>query len=1106
MPRNFWRCFAAVWICGLAGRLPAQTNDAPDSPVLTDIHAIWSHRQQPLRIRAEAVIYYFDRSWSVAWGESLGSPLFLPIQQIPVDLRVGDRVVFDGVVNPAQVQWDWAQTKVTILERGVATTPVAITNLYTSKDAPRLVSVEGLLDQLLSADTLHSTFHFIGEDRGAWLNVLLASNNQALPFGAGEFIRAKCIYSPRFDENGELSQVDLWVAGPSDVQVIGSLANAPRFTGPILPIDDVQDDIALDRRVNVRGVVHAHDIGQWVDVWDQTGQIFVQSEQTLPVRTGDLVEASGFPYVMGVQRYLRRAMYRPIAATNAPSLNAAETKPAIPLRLAERVRELDRQTAELHLPVQLRAVVTWGNTNSNFLYVQDGSGGIQVMTPTGDSAQVMQPGAIVDVRGETAEGDFVPVITNATVAVRGFHRIDDVPLITLEQAMTGAYDGRLVQMRGLLRKSAVRGGIARWQMAASSGDFEVCARPNRAVRLTVGSIVRVQGVCAAVCNRRHQLTGITLWSAETDRTHVDEPAPDDPFAEPLRALADLRRFNLQTDLDRRVRTSGTVILHAPGRYLYIEDLQGGAGSDEVDSVLALSSQTNALQIGDKVEVTGFPGHQGRRFVLREAIYRKIGSGAEPAAKALGDGGIINPDLDGVLAKVDGRLLNAIQAGGEIRMLVETRDATVQGILESRAGDRERLDGLRAGSQLALTGIYEIQTDEYNQPRSMHLRLRGWDDIKVLAQPPWWTPGRMWAALLAVVCVSFVSVVWGVLISRKNLQLHQTKAALQAAHDKLETRVAERTRELREQIAEKERAHAELAETQVNLMTASRQAGMAEVATGVLHNVGNVLNSLNVSANVLQDRIQRLSVDSVAKIASLLEQNANSLDRFFTENPKGRLIPEFLRKLGQNLERSRGELAEETKIIARNIEHISTIISMQQNYARLGGVIEMVDPASIVEDAIAINGGSLKSHDIELSRDYKSVPQITVDRHKMLQILINLISNAKHALAESRGEKRLSISIAPGADRVRILVADNGIGIAKENLNRIFSQGFTTRKDGHGFGLHSGAIAAKELGGALTAQSDGLGQGATFALELPLTARTSGATARTDAPAVKVNAA
>jgi C4-dicarboxylate-specific signal transduction histidine kinase len=173
-------------------------------------------------------------------------------------------------------------------------------------------------------------------------------------------------------------------------------------------------------------------------------------------------------------------------------------------------------------------------------------------------------------------------------------------------------------------------------------------------------------------------------------------------------------------------------------------------------------------------------------------------------------------------------------------------------------------------------------------------------------------------------------------------------------------------------------------------------------------------------------------------------------------------------------------------LGKNIEHIKEIVAMQQSYARMSGVTEDLKADALVADALSINEGALGRHGVRVAREYQDVELVRVDKHKALQILINLIRNAKYAMdASAKSDKILTMSIAPSADnRVRIQVRDSGIGIPPENLTLIFQHGFTTKKDGHGFGLHSSANAAREMGGSLTAQSDGPGQGAVFTLELP----------------------
>ena len=318
--------------------------------------------------------------------------------------------------------------------------------------------------------------------------------------------------------------------------------------------------------------------------------------------------------------------------------------------------------------------------------------------------------------------------------------------------------------------------------------------------------------------------------------------------------------------------------------------------------------------------------------------------------------------------------------------------------------------------------------------------------------------------------------------------HHAQDALLEAKQMLEQRVSERTRELREQIAAKELAHTELAEAQQDLIVASREAGMAEVATGVLHNVGNVLNSVNVSSTLIRDKLRRSEISSLSKLRDLLRQHEADLGAFLTTDPKGRLVPGFMIQLAERLEQEHTALEEEQRQLVGNVEHINEIVAMQQNYARVSGFLEQVSIASLLNDALQMNAAGLTRHGVRVVRHYAEVPPLILDKHKVLQILVNLLHNAKYALDASLSQDRqltLGISLN-GGDCVKVTVADNGIGIPPENLTRVFSHGFTTRRGGHGFGLHSGANAAREMGGQLTAHSEGLGTGATFILELPIT--------------------
>jgi PAS domain S-box-containing protein len=283
------------------------------------------------------------------------------------------------------------------------------------------------------------------------------------------------------------------------------------------------------------------------------------------------------------------------------------------------------------------------------------------------------------------------------------------------------------------------------------------------------------------------------------------------------------------------------------------------------------------------------------------------------------------------------------------------------------------------------------------------------------------------------------------------------------------------------------AQEELEMTHKRLLESSRSAGMAEVATDVLHNVGNTLNSINVSCALILDRVKQRSFANLAKIPELLRQNSGQLDLFLTADAQGKCVSEYLEVVAQTFEQDQAFLVNELTELRGHIEHINQIVSMQQSYARVAGLEEALDVRQLIEDAIEINSAGLDRHDVHVRREIEPLPLILVDKHKVLQILVNLISNAKYALSESgRPDKLLTLRARPELEGFICLhVEDNGIGIPAENLTRIFAHGFTTRRGGHGFGLHSGALAARELGGALTAHSEGPGKGATFTLRLPL---------------------
>jgi signal transduction histidine kinase len=278
----------------------------------------------------------------------------------------------------------------------------------------------------------------------------------------------------------------------------------------------------------------------------------------------------------------------------------------------------------------------------------------------------------------------------------------------------------------------------------------------------------------------------------------------------------------------------------------------------------------------------------------------------------------------------------------------------------------------------------------------------------------------------------------------------------------------------------------LNEANHQLVEASRHAGMAEVATGVLHNVGNILTSVNVGIDVLNERAGELPVERVRRAGQLLAaaQSAGPLDP--TKLDAG---VRYLTAIAEALDTDRGKLLGGLATLRDHIAHINRVVTMQNGYARSGGVLEQIEVAALIEQAIGLGCADTERHGVEIVRRVAPECAVTIDRHRVLQILVNLLANARdsiaqHAKSGAATDRRITVTAAIEPAWLALTVDDTGGGIAPESLLKIFSAGFTTKPKGHGYGLHSSARAAEQLGGTLRCSSEGLGRGATFVLRVP----------------------
>lgn len=288
--------------------------------------------------------------------------------------------------------------------------------------------------------------------------------------------------------------------------------------------------------------------------------------------------------------------------------------------------------------------------------------------------------------------------------------------------------------------------------------------------------------------------------------------------------------------------------------------------------------------------------------------------------------------------------------------------------------------------------------------------------------------------------------------------------------------------LLKEIEKREKAETELKDLGQQLVSLSREAGMFEVASGVLHNVGNVLNSINTSTQVLKNKVDALENDSLIKLLKLLEERN---PEFFKNDEKGRLVPTYVNKLQEDFERRRQELFHEINDLKKSVDHVTNVIHMQQAYCKVKSFIEPLHVAEVVEMAIAMNADSISKYNITIEQNGEDI-QFLTDKHKLLQVLVNLIRNAIHAIqSQNPIERKIRFHWKVETEGYLYLeVSDTGVGIHSDHISKIFTHGFTTKKEGNGLGLHMSLLGMKELGGDMRVFSDGPGSGSTFAILLP----------------------
>ncbi|HWA24442.1 MAG TPA: ATP-binding protein [Lacunisphaera sp.] len=781
-------------------------------------------RRKPQTVRMELTVLYYDPQWKLLWAESGGQGVYLPCRGESLAIRSGERVRLEGTVVPAD-GFAGELIKATVLDADAMPAPLSLAGRVgeVARFDARWVEGEGYVFVQSDPDPTHVLFVLLCENQVISLRMQI-NGTDPIPQLVGARIRFRGAYVATRDATGGIQQLDCWTSRRGDVELIDWLADDKRFKLPRTVVDDLE--AAKQPWVRVVGKVRAQEMGKSLTVRDETGQITITTQQPEMLAENAAVEVIGRPVSTPAGWTLRDALFRTTGrAGQAVATLLGSGQAPLRLRLAEQVLKLPGDEAEKRYPVTLRGAVTWSDERADFFYLQDASGGVRVRYKPGQGS-MLGAGSSLAFSGVTVRGPFVPEVELIEAAYLGTVAVPPVRSITLEQALSGAEEGQRVEMHGYVRQVLPESGWTRLDLTTLTGEFHAYLPEDKSLEDLQGALVRVRGVCNALVNANRELIDIRLWVQGRSAVSVDETPPTDPFSVSLQTIAGLRQFSSTQLTNRRVRLAGQVLLHEPGRYLYLQDETGG--------LFALTRGNERLHAGDRVEVVGFAGRAGNRVILREASWRSGGAGPAIKPQPLTEMNVPQAAVEAHLVEVQAVLRQVVTEGTQTKLIMQAGDVVFDAILHDVTGWVAPV----TGSRLELTGVYVLEFDEYRQPRGFRLELRAATDVRVLALPPWWTARRTGYVFGGLLLVIALVASWSIVLRR---------------------RVKAQTEQIRLQLEKEARLQSELERS-------SRLESLGVLAGGIAHDFNNLLTAIlgNLGLAALDKRAMEAAGDCIAE--------------------------------------------------------------------------------------------------------------------------------------------------------------------------------------------------------------------------------------------------